>query len=187
MQSKYWRHLLITAAKRIISGRVPTIISNFNFEYETDEDEESEEIIEEELELDEVEQQRIYIGGLFHDIGKIGVPDSILLKNAKLTDEEYSEIKNHPSIGKHILSNASLFENLIPIVYHHHEKYDGTGYPKQLKGEEIPLLARIVAVADAFDAMTSKRSYRNELDLEYVKNEIKRCSGTQFDFFRYIK
>ena len=121
------------------------------------------------------------IGGLFHDIGKIGVPDKILRKESKLTDDEYSEIKNHPSIGKHILSNASLFEDLIPIVYHHHEKYDGTGYPKQLKGEEIPLLARIVGVADAFDAMTSRRSYRDELDLEYVKNEISNCSGTQFD------
>lgn len=121
------------------------------------------------------------IGGLFHDIGKIGVPDSILLKEAKLTDEEYSEIKNHPSIGKQILSNASIFEEMIPIVYCHHEKFDGTGYPSRLAGENIPLLARIAAIADTFDAMTTKRSYRNALPLEVVRAEIERCSGTQFD------
>ena len=121
------------------------------------------------------------IGGLFHDIGKIGIPDSVLLKDGKLTDEEYSQIKNHPSIGKQILSNASIFKDMIPIVYHHHEKYDGTGYPERLKGEEIPLFARIAAVADTFDAMTTKRSYRNALPLDIVRNEIVRCSGTQFD------
>ena len=80
----------------------------------------------------------LQIGGLFHDIGKIGVPDSILLKEGKLTDDEYSEIKNHPTIGAHILSNATIFQNIIPIVKHHHEKYDGNGYPSKLKGEDIP-------------------------------------------------
>ena len=138
-------------------------------------------LIGEKMGLSEKDLKTLRIGGLFHDIGKIGISDTILLKQAKLTDDEYSEIKNHPSIGKHILSNASIFQDLIPIVLHHHEKYDCTGYPKGLKGEEIPLLARIVAVADAFDAMTSRRSYRGELDLEYVKEEIKKCSGTQFD------
>jgi putative two-component system response regulator len=118
---------------------------------------------------------------LFHDIGKIGVPDSILLKEAKLTDDEYNEIKNHPSIGKHILSNATIFKDIIPIVYHHHEKYNGTGYPSRIAGEEIPLFARIAAVADTFDAMTSKRSYRNALPLDVVKAEIEKFSGTQFD------
>ena len=121
------------------------------------------------------------VGGLFHDIGKIGVPDSILLKNAKLTDEEYSEIKNHPSIGAHILSNATIFKDALPVVKHHHERYDGTGYPGKLKGEDIPLLARIAAVADSFDAMTSRRTYRNSMDLDFVKTEIERCKATQFD------
>ena len=121
------------------------------------------------------------IGGLFHDIGKIGVPDSILLKTAKLTDDEYSEIKNHPTIGAHILSTASTFQDLIPIVKHHHEKYDGTGYPSKLKGEDIPFFARIAAVADTFDAMTSKRTYRDALPLDIVIAEIERCKGTQFD------
>lgn len=133
------------------------------------------------MNLSEEDLKILRIGGLFHDIGKIGVPDSILLKEAKLTDEEYSEIKNHPSIGKQILSNAAIFKDMIPIVYHHHEKYNGTGYPAGLQGENIPLFARIAAVADTFDAMTTKRSYRNALPLEVVRAEIEKCSGTQFD------
>lgn len=131
--------------------------------------------------LSEDELKTLRIGGLFHDIGKIGVPDSILLKTAKLTDDEYSEIKNHPTIGAHILSTASTFQDLIPIVKHHHEKYDGTGYPSKLKGEDIPFFARIAAVADTFDAMTSKRTYRDALPLDIVIAEIERCKGTQFD------
>ena len=138
-------------------------------------------LIGEKLGLTEEELKTLKIGGLFHDIGKIGIPDSILLKEAKLTDEEYSEIKNHPAIGKHILSTASIFKDIIPIVYHHHEKYNGTGYPERLSGENIPLFARIAAVADTFDAMTSKRSYRNAIPIEIVKEEIVKCSGTQFD------
>ena len=101
--------------------------------------------------LSEEDLKTLRIGGLFHDIGKIGIPDAILLKEGKLDDNEYSEIKNHPSIGKHILSNASIFSSIIPIVYHHHEKYNGTGYPEQLAGDQIPLFARIAAVADTFD------------------------------------
>ncbi len=133
------------------------------------------------LGLPEEDLKILRIGGLFHDIGKIGVPDSILLKTEKLTDDEYSEIKNHPSIGAHILSNASIFKDIIPIVKHHHEKYDGNGYPSKLKGEDIPLFARIAAIADTFDAMTSKRTYRDSLGLDIVKSEIERCKGTQFD------
>ena len=131
--------------------------------------------------LSEEDQRTLMIGGLFHDIGKIGVPDSILRKPDRLTDEEYSEIKNHPSIGAHILAPATIFQEIIPIVKHHHEKYDGKGYPSQLAGEEIPLFARIAAVADTFDAMTSKRTYRDELPLDVVIAEIERCKGTQFD------
>ena len=133
------------------------------------------------LGLPEEQLKILRIGGLFHDIGKIGIPDSILQKNAKLTDDEYSEIKNHPSIGAHILGAATIFKDIIPIVKHHHERYDGRGYPSGLAGENIPYLARIAAVADTFDAMTSKRSYRDALDLQYVKDEFERCKGTQFD------
>ena len=133
------------------------------------------------LGLSEDDLHTLKIGGIFHDIGKIGIPDSILLKEAKLTDDEYSQIKNHPAIGKHILANATIFQSIIPIIFHHHERFDGRGYPSGLVGENIPLFARIAAVADTFDAMTSKRSYRNALPLEVVIEEIEKCSGTQFD------
>lgn len=138
-------------------------------------------LLGERLGLSEEDINTLRIGGLFHDIGKIGVPDSILLKESKLTDDEYSEIKNHPSIGAHILSNATIFQDVLPIVKHHHERYDGNGYPGKLQGEEIPHLARIAAIADAFDAMTSKRTYRNSLSLDIVKSELEKCKGTQFD------
>ena len=131
--------------------------------------------------LSEEEQKTLLIGGLFHDIGKIGVPDTILRKPDRLTDEEYSEIKNHPSIGAHILAPATIFQEIIPIVKHHHERFDGRGYPSQLQGENIPVFARIAAIADTFDAMTSKRTYRDALPLETVISEIERCKGTQFD------
>ena len=131
--------------------------------------------------LDEKTIHILKIGGLFHDIGKIGIPDSILLKESKLSDEEYSQIKNHPTIGAHILGNAKVFQDIIPIVKHHHERYDGKGYPSQLAGTDIPLIARITAVADAFDAMTSRRTYRDSIPIDKVKEEIARCSGTQFD------
>ncbi|MBR3134718.1 MAG: response regulator [Clostridia bacterium] len=133
------------------------------------------------LGVDEETIHTLKIGGLFHDIGKIGIPDSILLKESKLDDEEYSQIKNHPSIGAHILGDAEIFKDIIPIVLHHHERYDGRGYPSQLAGEDIPFMARIAAVVDTFDAMTSKRSYRNALPIEVVIEEIKKCSGSQFD------
>lgn len=138
-------------------------------------------LIGKKLGLDESTLHILKIGGLFHDIGKIGIPDSILLKDTKLDDEEYSQIKNHPTIGAHMLGEADIFKNIIPIVKHHHERYDGNGYPSQLKGEEIPFVARIAAVADTFDAMTSKRTYRNALPLDTVISEFERCSGTQFD------
>lgn len=138
-------------------------------------------LIGKKLNLDEETLHILKIGGLFHDIGKVGIPDSILLKESRLDDEEYSQIKNHPMIGVHILGDAKIFQDIIPMVKHHHERYDGRGYPSQLAGNDIPYVARIAAVADTFDAMTSKRSYRNALPLDVVKEEIKKCSGSQFD------
>lgn len=138
-------------------------------------------LIGEKLGLSKHELQILKIGGLFHDIGKIGIPDSILLKPSKLTDNEYSQIKQHPSIGGHILENSNIFEDIIPIVLYHHERFDGLGYPYKLSGENIPLIARIAAVADSFDAMTSSRSYRKELPLNIVRLELEKCSGKQFD------
>ena len=138
-------------------------------------------LIGKKLGLDDKTLHILKIGGLFHDIGKIGIPDSILLKESKLSDEEYSQIKNHPMIGVHMLGDAAIFTDILPIVKHHHERYDGRGYPSQLVGEDIPYVARIAAVADTFDAMTSKRSYRDSLPIDVVRSEIERCSGTQFD------
>ena len=138
-------------------------------------------LIGEKMGLDENTINILKVGGLFHDIGKIGVPDAILKKDSKLSDDEYSEIKNHPAIGAHILQNATIFKDMIPVVLHHHERWDGHGYPGKLKGKDIPLVARIAAVADAFDAMTSKRVYRDELDMDFVIEEIRKNRGSQFD------
>ncbi len=138
-------------------------------------------LIGQELGLYDKDIATLRIGGLFHDIGKIGISDTILLKPSKLTEEEYSELKKHPSIGKQIVSTSSIFRDIVPIIYSHHERFDGNGYPQKLKGDQISFLARIVSVADAFDAMTSRRSYRDEMDLEYVTNQIREGAGTQFD------
>ena len=121
------------------------------------------------------------IGGLFHDVGKIGIPDTILLKNGKLTDEEYAEIKKHPQIGVDILGDSDMFKDIIPFVKYHHERYDGRGYPEGLSGENIPYIARIAAVADSFDAMSSRRVYRDSLPKEVVREEILKNLGSQFD------
>jgi len=138
-------------------------------------------LIGKDLGLSEAALKTLRLGGLFHDIGKIGIPDSVLLKESKLNDAEYSQIKNHPAIGTHILSNAEIFKDILPIVKHHHERYDGRGYPGQLAGEDIPYFARIAMVADAFDAMTSKRTYRDALSMENVIHEFEQNAGTQFD------
>lgn len=133
------------------------------------------------LNLSDEDLKILHLGGLFHDIGKIGIPDNILLKESSLTTDEYSQIKNHPSIGAHILCNAKIFKDIIPIVKHHHEKYNGTGYPSQLQGTDIPYLVRITTIADSFDAMSSKRNYRDELTIEAIINEIENNKGIQFD------
>jgi HD-GYP domain-containing protein (c-di-GMP phosphodiesterase class II) len=116
----------------------------------------------------------LFIGGLLHDIGKIGVPEGILNKPSRLTDEEYEKIKQHPQLGYSMLKHIPFFKEsgVIDMVLYHHERYDGTGYPAGLKGETIPIAARIMAVAETFDAMTSRRSYRNFNDLKYALKEL---------------
>ncbi|MCR5233655.1 MAG: HD domain-containing protein [Lachnospiraceae bacterium] len=127
-----------------------------------------------------------------HDIGKIAIPDSVLNKVGRLTDDEYAKMKSHVIRGAEILKDFTLVENVVDGTKYHHERYDGKGYPDGLKGDEIPLFARIIGVADAFDAMTSNRVYRNHMDTDYVMTEMKRGRGTQFDpevldaFFRLI-
>ena len=118
---------------------------------------------------------------LLHDIGKIAIPDRILNKDNKLTDEEYAIMKSHVVRGSEILKNFTLVDHVYEGALYHHERYDGKGYVQGLKGEEIPLNARIIGIADAFDAMTANRVYRKKLDMKFVLNEIKKGRGTQFD------
>ena len=126
-------------------------------------------------------QREIYCMGLLHDIGKIGVPSAIINKPSRLTDEEYEIIKSHTTIGYDILKKIEQFPQLAIGARSHHERWDGRGYPDGLKGLEIPLEARMIAVADAYDAMTSRRSYRNAMEQLRVRKEIERGKETQFD------
>lgn len=130
---------------------------------------------------DEKGQDDIYMMGLLHDVGKIGVPDEVINKPGRLTDEEFECIKKHPAIGGRILGNIKEMPSLSKGARFHHERYDGRGYPDGLKGEDIPEEARIISVADAYDAMTSNRSYRDALSQEKVKEQIINGKGTQFD------
>lgn len=126
-------------------------------------------------------KESLHISALLHDIGKIGIPDSILNKRGGLTHEEYEKIKEHPVIGANILYPIRELGGILEGVRSHQERFDGSGYPDGLKGKQIPLLARIIAVADAFDAITLSRPYRDNKSIETAVEEIKRCSGTQFD------
>ena len=125
--------------------------------------------------------ERIRIAGLVHDVGKIGVPEAVLTKPARLTDEEFAFIKRHPEIGHTILRSVTMLSDVLPGVLHHHERFDGRGYPHGLAGDDIPYFARVIAVADTFDAMSSDRSYRKRLSREQVLAEIAKSAGTQLD------
>ena len=137
--------------------------------------------IAEEMGLPDKDVERIRIAGLFHDIGKVGVPDAVLLKPGKLTKEEFEEIKQHPVDGEKILASYAPFKEMLPIVRQHHERYNGSGYPDGLIGDEISLGARITAVADCFDAMISNRVYRKGLSFEVTMEQIVEGKETQFD------
>ena len=126
-------------------------------------------------------QKEIYMMGLLHDVGKIGIPDAIINKPARLSDDEFAIIKTHTVMGARILSNIKKMPSLVTGARWHHERYDGKGYPDSLVGKEIPEEARIIAVADAYDAMTSRRSYRNALPQKAVRMELENGSGSQFD------
>ena len=129
----------------------------------------------------EAECQEIYFSALLHDVGKIGIPGKIINKVGALTEEEFEVIKTHPVIGNQILKNITQSPHIGDGAFYHHERYDGKGYPKGLSGTDIPDIGRIIAVADAYDAMTSKRSYRDILPQHQVRSEIEQGSGTQFD------
>ncbi len=125
--------------------------------------------------------ERLYLSAMVHDVGKIGVPERVLTKPGTLTDEEFDQIKMHPEIGARILADIPQMKDLIPGVLYHHERWDGDGYPHGLVGQDIPLFGRLIGLADAFDAMSSNRTYRPSMAHPQVLTEITRCAGTQFD------
>jgi HD-GYP domain-containing protein (c-di-GMP phosphodiesterase class II) len=127
------------------------------------------------------EMRWLKISAVLHDIGKIGIDDQILRKPDRLDPEEYDAIKRHADMGAEIIDHIKQLKNIIPGIKYHHEQFDGTGYPEGLKGEGIPIMAKIVAVADTYDAMTTDRPYRRGLSKELAIKELRRCSGTQFD------
>jgi putative nucleotidyltransferase with HDIG domain len=133
------------------------------------------------LELSEADLTNLERGALLHDVGKIGIPDNVLLKTGPLTPAERALMNEHPRLGHEMLRGISFLKDALPVVLYHQEMYDGSGYPSGLHGTEIPLAARIFAVADTYDAMTSMRPYREPLSHEQALAEIRRCSGTQFD------
>ena len=138
-------------------------------------------MIAKELGFDEGECENLRRAALMHDIGKIGIPDAILNKPSRLTDEEYAIMKSHTLRGGEILKGFTLLDHVVEGALYHHERYDGRGYPNGLSGEDIPLYARIIGVADAFDAMTANRVYRKQLDIGYVLDEMRKGRGSQFD------
>ena len=138
-------------------------------------------IIGKAMKLEEEVLKELELTGLMHDIGKIAINSNILDKPGKLTEAEYEEIKRHPEISYHILKSADVYTRLAEYVLSHHERWDGKGYPLGISGEDIPILSRILAVADAYDAMIESRVYRKALSKEEALNEIKKNSGTQFD------
>jgi len=123
----------------------------------------------------------LQLGGPLHDVGKLAIPDDVLRKPGRLDDDELAQIREHPRLGARILLRLAAFRGALPYVLYHHERWDGTGYPTGRAGEQIPLEARVLAVADAFDAMTSDRPYRPALSRDEALAEVERCSGTQFD------
>jgi HD-GYP domain-containing protein (c-di-GMP phosphodiesterase class II) len=133
------------------------------------------------MDVPAMEAENIRIAAQLHDIGKIGIPDAVLQKAGRLTVEEYGLVKLHPQIGRRILEKMGKFQVFLPVVELHHENHDGTGYPYKLAGDRIPLAARIVHVADAFDAMVTHRHYRKALPLREAIRELRVNAGTQFD------
>jgi len=127
------------------------------------------------------ETEQIVLAASLHDIGKIGVPDSVLLKNGKLTEEEFDWIRKHPEYGWAAVRNVDSFQHASLLVLHHHERWDGGGYPGNLRGSDIPLGSRIISVADSYDALTTTRPYRTARTKDEAIREIVRCSGTQFN------
>lgn len=185
-QLKHDNDILITDLKELFSGTIKAIMEALDAKdsftsgrskrityYST--------LISRQLGLTNIETGKVELAGMLHDIGMIGVSDEILYKIDTLSQEEYDEIKKHITYSVKILEDIKQLKDVVEIIKYHHEKYDGTGYPFGIKGEEIPVGARIIAVADAFDSIVSNRIYRNKIELTDALNKIKETSGTQFD------
>ncbi len=138
-------------------------------------------LMAEKLKLNEKDRDTLIYGAYMHDIGKINIPQDILMKKMKLTNDEWSQLKDHPANGVEIIKPVKSLQHVIPLIIGHHERYDGKGYPNNLKGEEIPFLARVLTVVDSFDAMTSNRPYNNRKSYDEAIDELRKCEGTQFD------
>jgi HD-like signal output (HDOD) protein len=145
------------------------------------------------LKLSKEESERIYFAGLLHDIGMFHIPVDIIHKKDKLTEDEIAMLKMHPAISEKIISNISFLKGVLPIVRHHHERFDGSGYPDEKKGSDIPYGSRIIALADTYDAMLTGRSYKDKKDIKEVIEEVEKESGKQFDpdlvkeFLQFLK
>jgi diguanylate cyclase (GGDEF)-like protein/putative nucleotidyltransferase with HDIG domain len=133
------------------------------------------------LGIDEKDKLNLKLAAYLHDIGKIEIPEEVLNKKEKLTNEEYEMLRQHPVLGVELIKNIKTFEELLPLIKHHHERYDGKGYPDKLSGNDIPYLARVISIADSFDAMTSHRPYNTRKGHDDAINELRRCAGSQFD------
>jgi HD-GYP domain-containing protein (c-di-GMP phosphodiesterase class II) len=138
-------------------------------------------LIAEKVGLTDKQKRDLVYSAYLHDIGKINIPEGMLMKTDKLTPEEWEVLKSHPRMAVEIVENIDSLKDMVPVILHHHERFDGTGYPDGLKGEEIEYLARVLAVADSFDAMTSVRPYQQKKTYDQAIEELIRCSGTQFD------
>lgn len=138
-------------------------------------------LLEDKLNLSDKDKLNLIYAAYIHDIGKINIPKEILIKDSPLTNAEWLQIKEHSEIGFNIIKNIDVLKDIAPIVLHHHERYDGLGYPDGLKGDDIPYLSRVLNVIDSFDAMTSKRTYNTQKSFEEGIEELIRCRNSQFD------
>ncbi|MGE5556894.1 MAG: HD-GYP domain-containing protein [Caulobacteraceae bacterium] len=138
-------------------------------------------MIADRIHLSDMEKEDLILLAKMHDLGKVGIPDEILFKPSKLSKEEYEKMKNHVYIGYKIANRSKDLSHISNLILHHHENWDGSGYPDGLKGDQIPILCRMVSIIDAYDAMTSDRPYRKAMTREEAISELKRCSGSQFD------